>query len=172
MTENGDKGEKTGSSETYFYSVGGEAGGAVELFEEGIKGLEVEGSVGLQVSGDLGMEARYERDANGNLTSVTFTTTSNVSGGAQAGVGVEGEDKNGDDTSPAGTEGDGKGGRLVETTVKIDMSSLTDAERATVEEYVGSFQSYTPVLPAAAYNPSKPADPNDPLGGLSTTRRL
>ncbi|MDO4242959.1 MAG: hypothetical protein Q4C85_04245 [Actinomyces sp.] len=166
VDENGEKGQKKGYSQTYFYSLGGGANASVKLMEEEFNssGIEIAGSAGVKVSGDVGVETKYEWDENGNLSKVTFTTTSNVQGGAQADVGAEGEDKTGADTSPAGGHLDVQGGQAVETTVAIDMASLTDAERATVEQYVGSFQGYSPILPAAAYNPSSPAAPDDALG--------
>ncbi|MCL3777081.1 MULTISPECIES: hypothetical protein [unclassified Actinomyces] len=164
--DNGDKGDKTGEEVSTQYELNGSVGAAAEVVEKEVNGLEVEAHAGVTLSGGIGEEVTYKEDADGNLTELTFQTTSNWSSGSTLSVGVEGEDDNGDDTSPFTGAGETQVGYQYETTVTVDVTQLSDTDRKVVEGYVYSMSSKSPVLPKAALNPSVPADSDDALGTI------
>ncbi|QPL05007.1 MULTISPECIES: hypothetical protein [Actinomyces] len=116
----------------------------------------------------------YAVDENGDkgeLTGTEFTTQYELEGSAGAAAEavekeVEGEDSNGDDTSPFTGAGKTQTGYQHQTTVTIDVTKLSPAEREVVENYVNSVSSKSPVLPSTTLNPSGKPDADDQLGNI------
>lgn len=164
--ENGNKGAKTGSEFTTQYTLDGSAGASAELVEDEADDLEIEAHAGAQLSGGIGAQVTSKKDAEGNVTELTFQTTSNWSAGANASIEVEGEDKKGEDTAPLTGAGEIQVGYQQQTTVTIDVTKLSPAERQVVENYVNSLASKSPVLPSAALNPSDQPSAGDELSNI------
>lgn len=154
----GGQGEVDSTTTTYSYSLDGAADATVQVVENEISGIAVEGSAGIAMGRGMGEEFSYTEDKDGNLTTVTFTTTSYGQTGVKADVDVNDETMKGD--------GDDQYGDQYETTVTIDVTKLSDSDRQTVNGYVHSLNSMSPVLPTAALNPSRPVSADDKLGAV------
>ena len=154
-----DKGEKKDlQKKTTSFRYAGESSGSavVNLSDEELKGTGFSPNLGASGAIGWGIEMSYEEDAQGKVTKMTFKTTAYEEGGGKANV--EHDKGNGDVTSRSGHE--------YETTVSIDLNSLSPADRKVMEDYAHSANSANPVFPSSVWNPSKAVDSNDRLNSV------
>ncbi|MEG8106175.1 MULTISPECIES: hypothetical protein [Actinomyces] len=154
-----DKGEKKDLQKTTTsFKYAGEASGSVvvDLSEQELKETGFSPKLGASGALGWGLEMSYEEDAKGNVTKMTFKTNTYEEGGGKAKAGND--RANGDATSRAGHE--------YETTVSIDLNSLSPADRKVMEDYAHSANSASPVFPSSVWNPSKPVDSKDRLNSV------
>lgn len=161
----GGKGDVASTTTTFSYSLDDTAEVTVNAVKQEVGNAGVTGHAGL--SGGLGVTEKfsYTEDGSGNLTTVTFTTTSHAEGGANAGIDAKGPDGATKPASGKGGEGSQSGDQY-ETTVTIDVTKLSDSERQTVNNYVHSLNAKSPVFPSSVLNPSEPVGADDEFGTI------
>lgn len=159
VDEDGRKGDKTGTSLSIDYTLSGgasgEASASADLIKTEIGSIEGNASVSAQIQGDIGENYQVNRDANGNLTEVTFTTTSSWQVDGQASASADAKAGGATVEGPS-VDASGHHGRQYVTTVTVDVTQLSPEDRAAMEQYVSSMSSADPFFPSSVYNPSKP----------------